>query len=204
MRVSQLDRESVRGQDSHIFLTDHFPMAHAQPPRRWPVILPLPRLSQLQPGNPVPVNRLAILLIAGSARPSRPADRWQVFLDADQSAAPRPRTPDTRSFRSPRAPAPGACGFQGPVAADRGRQRHGCRARVDQALRALPACVSTDPLTTPPLFATGLRPSRTKTASTQARTLRCQRRSPATLRAGKMLTAQPPRIVAFLAPNWSK
>lgn len=143
-------------------------MAHAHPPRRWRAIRP--GLSQLQPGNPVPVNRLAVLFIAGSTRLSRPVDRWQVFFDAYQSAAPRTRTPDTRSFRSLRDPARGACGFQG--RADRERRRHGCRARVDQAQRALPACVSTDPLTTPPLFATGLRPSRTKTVSTQARTLR--------------------------------
>ena len=62
LAVSQLDRVSVNGQDSPIVLTDHFPMAHAQPPRRWPVILP--GSSQLQPGNQVYETTLAADLFA--------------------------------------------------------------------------------------------------------------------------------------------
>lgn len=170
-RVSQLDRESDSGKDSPIVLTARISMAHmltASSVR--PKTHPCRLVGHSQPrdaGVAVP-----LLPAAGPSRPVRPRGRRQVFLDAGTCAPGRRDLQASRSFRVLRHPASGGCGFSGCGSADRKPSSLGCSARVDLKHPALLAGVSTDPLTTPSLFATGLRPSRTKTVSTQARTLR--------------------------------
>ncbi len=111
-------------------------------------------------------------LIAGLSCLPRPTDRRQIFLEVVGRASCSHRHQDTPSFPVLRVPASCGCGSSGFGSADRQQPCRGCRARADLRHLALLAGVSTVPPTTPSLFAPGLRPSRTKTVSAQARTLR--------------------------------
>lgn len=170
-RVSQLDRESVKGKYSPYVLTELFLMAHMLTPLlcraitrpcRFPSWLDRRSADANTPGS----------LVAGLTCLPRMTVRRQIFLDVGGRASRRHRHQDTPSFRILRYPASGGYGFSGSGSADRKPSGLGCSGRVDLKHPALLAGVSTDPLTTPSLFATGLRPSRTKTVSTRARTLR--------------------------------
>ncbi len=169
--VSQLDRDAGKGKDSPYVLTKPFPMAHMLTQSLCGAITHPCRFSGCLDRRAADANTPSGLIAGLSCLP-RPTDRRQIFLEVVGRASCSHRHQDTPSFPVLRVPASCGCGSSGFGSADRQQPCRGCRARADLRHLALLAGVSTVPPTTPSLFAPGLRPSRTKTVSAQARTLR--------------------------------